>query len=286
MIEEENAQDLLEIPEGPVKKKTKSFKTIAKIVEKDVQKIPDIPKECILKEDILNPLQPDANKSVLFGIASFFTAAVPTLENMDEKVKFKANVDANDLISSHDSQLRISNLLIFVALLLLSVATTLISLGDWEKRIEVSFHSSQNHVRPLVNPMKRTHLLLLNDLGKASSFKVDTSGRILGQAWSLTLPKSNHYFGVFHKDGILVLYGDGQKDMTLIKSDKLHRKVLKSRQGIMTGYFSLVVKVDDFIWLFGENRHEMADHSDRKSASLLWSLTKKRWLEGPKNPPD
>ena len=73
------------------------------------------------------------------------------------------------------------------------------------------------------------------------------------KTWQLKLPKTKKHFMFSNDRKIYVAYGDGNKKMTYIKSNKFHREIPKSKILKISGYHTVHVRIGDIVWFLGGN---------------------------------
>ena len=69
----------------------------------------------------------------------------------------------------------------------------------------------------------------------------------------MKLPSSTKHFLFTNERKIHVIYGDGKKNMTYIKSNEFHRTIPKSKVPYKCGDYTIHTRIGDFVWLVGGN---------------------------------
>ena len=82
----------------------------------------------------------------------------------------------------------------------------------------------------------------------------------LSKTWDMKLPSSTKHFLFTNERKIHVIYGDGKKNMTYIKSNKFHRTIPKSNVLYKCGDYTIHTRIVDFVWLVGGHLDKFLDN--------------------------
>ena len=111
--------------------------------------------------------------------------------------------------------------------------------------------------------------------------------------WAISYHESAQVPGYFiyeNLGNIFVIYGDGQKSITMITGPDNHQILPSSHYPLETPFHASLVHLGHLVWLLGgaEAKYEQDNFLPHTNCtaekSILWSTQKQRWWEGPKIP--
>ena len=98
----------------------------------------------------------------------------------------------------------------------------------------------------------KINVALINDDGTVYNMHF-FGNQSLSKTWDMKLPSSTKHFLFTNERKIYVIYGDGKKNMTYIKSNEFHRTIPRSKVPYKCGDHTIHTRIGDFVWLLGGN---------------------------------
>ena len=216
---------------------------------------------------------------------------------VDEDIK-------EDIITYEESESRLIKIGLFTAFFLALGSSILALLFGTNANVYVFLPSGSN--QPKSNfPIPMVGLLEREGNGLLKLYTL-TKSLALVENWSINLPKqknTNTYSNLFKwqtfdkylaypdQKRLHIISGDMNKNVIMVHSNKSHRTIPNSKIPhtiSMTDF----VRVGNIFWIFGglrNKKHDFGIESDwdiisNNTKTLIWSMTKQKWLEGPMLP--